>query len=293
MIVNVGEEKALEFGVAFGGSVAESGEALGGPADIFDARRAVCADAMLGGLNQVSGQEIEDAFQSFVEFQLVAPGGMLGINAKESFAKRRYLFAKNGKVEQIGFAGVVEIGGIVSDFVYPIDELGFERRAKIEQVFRELRKFQGRIIARMLDDAFANLESKIEAGIIEIAMFELLDDAQGVEIVIEATPVGAHHLVEFALAGMAERGVADVVDQRESFSQLGIRAECGGDRASNLRDFECVGEAIAKVIRVARGKDLRFRFQAPKRSRMHDTITVAREFAAVRMRSFGKAAASR
>ena len=145
----------------------------------------------------------------------------------------------------------------------------------------------------MFDDAFADFESEVQAGIFEIALFELFDDVERVEIVVEAVAVFAHALVELLFAGVTEGRVADIVDQRESFDEIGIELQSAGDGAGDLRDFERVGEAIAKMIGVARGEDLRFGFQAAERARMDYAIAVAGVIVAVGMRRFGVAAAAR
>ena len=44
----------------------------------------------------------------------------------------------------------------------------------------------------MLDDALADLKGEVQAGEIEIALLELFDDAQGMQIVIELAAVCAH-----------------------------------------------------------------------------------------------------
>jgi hypothetical protein len=41
----------------------------------------------------------------------------------------------------MGFVAVVEVGGVVGDFVGEVDELSFERRALVEQIFGELGMF--------------------------------------------------------------------------------------------------------------------------------------------------------
>jgi len=41
-----------------------------------------------------------------------------------------------------------------------------------------------------------------------------------------------------------------------------------GNRASNLRNFQCVSQAIAKVIGITASKNLRLGFQPAKGSRM-------------------------
>ena len=68
------------------------------------------------------------------------------------------------KSDEVGFEAVIEIGGVVGNFVGQIDELRFEWRTLVEQIFGELGKLACRIVVGMLDDAFANFKSKIEAA---------------------------------------------------------------------------------------------------------------------------------
>ena len=90
------------------------------------------------------------------------------------------------------------------------------------KIFRELGKLRRVVIARMLDDAFADLKRQIQAGKIQVALLELLDDAQRLQIVIEAVAVRAQQLVELALSGVAEGRVADVVHQGQGFGEIGV-----------------------------------------------------------------------
>src|SRR5262249_1160083 len=152
--------------------------------------------------------------------------------------------------------------------------LRLQRRMQVEQVFGELGKFLRGVLARMLDDPFAHLEGEIEPGKIQVTLLELFDDPQGVQVVIEETAVVVHQLVQFALARMAEWRVTDVMNQSERFHEFRIEAKGRGDSASDLRDFECMSEAIAKVIGETRGEDLGFRFEAAKSARVNDAVAV-------------------
>lgn len=145
----------------------------------------------------------------------------------------------------------------------------------------------------MLDDAFADFESEIQAGIFEVALLELLDDVERVQIMIEAVAVFAHAQVEQFFAGVAEGRVTDIVNQREGFGEIGIEFQSAGDGASNLRDFERVGEAIAKMIGVARGENLRFGFQAAEGAGVNYAVAVAGVIFAIRMLRLRVAAAAR
>ena len=90
----------------------------------------------------------------------------------------------------------------------------------------------------MLDDAFANFEGQIQPAESGVAQLEVLHDAQGVQVVVEEKAVRAHGDVERFFAGMAERRMADVVNQSERLDQIHVQAELSGDGAGDLRDFE-------------------------------------------------------
>src|SRR5258708_29847040 len=96
---------------------------------------------------------------------------MRAVNLRVNLPERRDFLTESGEIKKLGFEGIVKVRGVVSNFIDPIDKLGFEGRAQIEQVLGQLRKFRGGIVARMLDDAFANFKREIQAGKIEVAMF--------------------------------------------------------------------------------------------------------------------------
>ena len=101
---------------------------------------------------------------------------------------------------------------------------------------------------------------------------------------VEEETMRAHDAVERLLAGVAERRMSHIVRQSEGFGEVDIQAERASDGARDLRDFNGVGEAITKVIRVAAGEDLRLIAEAPECARMNDAIAVALEVVAERMR---------
>src|SRR5579859_536512 len=144
------------------------------------------------------------------------------------------------------------------------------------------------VIPGMLHDAFANLESKIQAVETDVAMLEVLHDAKRVQVVIKAAAMGAHQLVEFSLPGMAEGRVADIVYQGQRLDEFRVDAQSRGHRAGNLRDFERVRQAIAKMVGETGTENLGFCFKPPERAGMDDAIAVARVFAAVCVSGFRK-----
>src|SRR5579863_9449200 len=100
----------------------------------------------------------------------------------------------------------------------------------------------------MFDDSFADFKRQIEAGEIQIALLELLDDPKRLQIVIEAVAVRPQQLIEFSLSGMAEGRVADVVDESQGFGEIGVHLQSPCDGSRNLRDFQRVREPIPEMI---------------------------------------------
>jgi hypothetical protein len=117
-----------------------------------------------------------------------------------------------------------------------------------------------------------------------VALLEVLDDAERVKVVVEAQAVPLQAAVEGALAGVAERRMTDVVDQRESFSEIFVEVEGFGDFASDLRDFHGVREARAEMVGRTRSEDLRFTGQTAESSSLNDALAVALEGRAVWVR---------
>jgi len=206
------------------------------------------------------------------------------IHSRVQFAEERDFAAEDSKIEKLGFESIVEVGGIVGNFVHPINELRFERRALIEKIFGELRMLLGGIVARMLDDTFANLECEIQSGKIEVAVLELHDDAERVQVVIKEAPMCIHEFVELAFASVAKGRMADIVNERESLGKFGVQAECRSDGAGDLRDFERVRQAIPEMVGKTRGEDLRFGFETAESAGMNDAVAVARVVTAIGMR---------
>src|ERR1019366_10068164 len=122
------------------------------------------------------------------------------------------------------------------------------------------------VVVGVLDDAFADFEGQVQAAEGGVALFEIFDDAESVEVVVEEESVLAHSSVESFFSGVAEGRVADVVDEREGFGEIDVEVEGSGDGAGDLRDFEGVGEAVAEVVGVTAGGELRLWFKKAGRA---------------------------
>ena len=127
--------------------------------NIFDGLDAGFFGAVPCVFHQVRGEKIEHVLQGFIEFQLGLSVGVAAVHVLIGCVEEGNFGAQKIEIDQVGFETVVEVRGVVGDFVHEIDQLRFQRRALVEQIFGELRKFSGGVIARMFDDAFANFES--------------------------------------------------------------------------------------------------------------------------------------
>lgn len=143
----------------------------------------------------------------------------------------------------------------------------------------------------MFGHAFADFERQIQAGKAGITLLELLDNAQRVNVVIEAVAETAHLPVQFLFTGVRERRMADVVNQGQRFGEIFIETQHRGERAGDLRNLDGMGEPVAEMIGKAGREDLRLGFQTPESACVNDAIAVALKGVAVRMAGFGIAAA--
>ena len=135
----------------------------------------------------------------------------------------------------------------------------------------------GAVVAGVLDDAFADAEGEIEATMRCVALLEVLDDAEGVEVVVEEAAVTAEALVEGALAGVAKGRVADVVDEGEGLGEVLVEAEGGRDGAGDLSYFDGMGEAGAEVVGGAAREDLGLAGETAEGASLDDALAVTLE----------------
>jgi hypothetical protein len=120
----------------------------------------------------------------------------------------------------------------------------------------------------MLGDAVAHFPGEVEAAAV---VLEQIDDPQALLVVIEAA---RHQRVDDALAGMTERGVAEIVAERDRFGKLLVQPQHLGDRARDLRDLERVGQSRPVMISGRREEDLGLVLQPAERLAVNDAIAV-------------------
>ena len=120
-------------------------------------------------------------------------------------------------------------------------------------------------------------------------VLEDVDDAQALLVVVEAA---GNQVVEDALAGVAERRVAEVVAERDRFGQLLVQPQHLGDAARDLRHLERVRQPRPIVIAGRREEHLRLVLQPAERLAVDDAIAIALERRADRILCLGAQASA-
>ena len=144
-----------------------------------------------------------------------------------------------------------------------------------EHVLGKLRVLARVVVAGVLDDALAHAEREIEPAMSRIPAFKVLHDPQRMEIVVEAEAVPAQAIVERTLAGMAERRMSDVVNQRQRLGKVLVQAKLGRDLARDLCHLNGMGQPRAEVVGGTAGEDLGLAGQPAEGARLDDPLSVA------------------
>ena len=126
----------------------------------------------------------------------------------------------------------------------------------------------------MLENAFARLERQVQAVKLGVALLQVIDHTQALQVVLKAAKVG-HAGVERVLAGVAKRRVTQVVRQRDGFNQVFVEPQGAGDGSTELRHLQRMGEPGAKQVALVVQKDLGLIDQTPESRAVHNAIAVA------------------
>ena len=97
-------------------------------------------------------------------------------------------------------------------------------------------------------------------------------------------PQAGEAAVERALAGMAERRMAEIVGERQRLGEVLVEPERAGERAGDLGDLEGVGQPGAEVVALVKDEDLGLVREPAEGGRMDDAVAVAPEGVARRAR---------
>ena len=165
----------------------------------------------------------------------------------------------------------------------------FERWVFGDETLFQAGPVKGGLVFRQ---TFEHLPRKIQAGEVWIFLFQFLDDAEAVAVVLESA-VAAHELVQDGLALVAERRMAEIVGERDGLGEIGVQPERAGDVARDGGDFHRVGEPRAEMVARAVEKNLRLVFEPAEGARVDDAVTVALVLGAPFGRRLGMFAAAR
>ena len=116
----------------------------------------------------------------------------------------------------------------------------------------------------------------------QVQVLEHLVDADALRGVVPA--IGREVGRERLLAGVPERGVADVVAERDRLGQRLVEREAGRQAARDLRHLEGMGQAGDEVVALGVEEDLRLVLQAAEGLGMDDPVPVALEGGPIRVR---------
>jgi hypothetical protein len=131
-----------------------------------------------------------------------------------------------------------------------------------------------RVIPRVLDDPLANAQCKIQPTMCRIALLEVLNDPQRVQVVVESTPVTRKTPIQRSLPGMAKGRMSNIMNQRQRLGQIFVQSKRGSSSSSDLSHFNRMGKPAAKMVGGTAGKYLRLPRQTPERASLHNTLAV-------------------
>ena len=251
--------------------------------------------AMASRFDQIGHQRIHQPLERFIEVKLFVRCRILPLHRAKEPVKQRQAFADDAARSRVWTSyPSSRSAAVVSNLVRDIDQLGFERWPLVQAVFAEFRKLVGRVIARVLDDAFPNFEGQIEAG--EVGIFLLEGSprcASACRLWSKPSSCFCIMLSSAPSPDMAKGRVAHVMHQRQRFHQVGVQAQRLRHGAADLRHFQRVRQAIAEMVGIAPGENLCLVFQAAEGAGVEDAVAIALVFIAIGMRRLGKTPALR
>src|SRR4029077_13834244 len=107
VIVDVFEEKTLQLSVALAKSIAKTGKPVWGASGVVRGYGSGGEYALLRGLDQIGDKLIENELEGGVEFQLLPPGGIGGIDLRVGIGKNRSFLSQGIEIEKLCFPGVI------------------------------------------------------------------------------------------------------------------------------------------------------------------------------------------
>ncbi len=130
--------------------------------------------------------------------------------------------------------------------------------------------------AIVLDHSFQGLPGQVQPVPFRIAALELGHHPEGLDVVVEPA-IGLHEHLQLILAGMTERGMAQVVGERDGLGEINVQAERRGQGPRDLRHLQGVGQPGSEVIALMGHEDLGLLLQPPEGGAMDDAVPIPGE----------------
>ncbi len=132
----------------------------------------------------------------------------------------------------------------------------------------------------VFQDAFACLETEIQAIELRILLFQVVDHPQALQVMLETFArriVLLQRPVQRLLAGVAERCVSEIVRQRNGLDQILVQSKTSRNRTPHLRDFERVRHPGSKQVTFVVEENLCLVNQAPERRAVNNAVAITLE----------------
>ena len=174
---------------------------------------------------------------------------------------------------------VINVMRVVGNFVGQIAQLRLQAGLLLAQkspphASRFIQLQPLRVCLRaMFEHALPRFEGQVDAVVIGVALFKVVHHPQALQVVLEPA-MGLHAPVQRILPGVPERGVAEVMGQRDRLHQVFVDAQRPGNRTPQLRHLQRMREPRAKQISLVVQKNLGLVNQPTECRRMHDAVTV-------------------
>ena len=150
----------------------------------------------------------------------------------------------------------------------------------LQEALADIAQFTRILFGTMLEDALTCLEHQVEAGEVRILGFQLVDNAQRLQIVLE-TAVIPHARVQGILPGVPERRVPQVVGKTDRLDQSFVQLQRDRNGTGYLRDLERMRQASTVQIAFMVDEHLGLVNEPAECRRVNDAVTVALVLAAV------------
>ncbi len=225
---------------------------------------------------EVDDQRVDHPADRFVHHAALADLRKLRAHLARVAREQRNIL-QLGQLQQARAQPVVDVVVVVGDLVGEVGDLRLEARlALLQEALADVTQLAGVLERTVLQDAFARLEREIEAVEAAVALLELVDHAQRLQVVLESA-VLLHALVQRVLPGVPERRVPEVVRQGDRLDEVFVDAELPGDRATDLRDLERMRQARAEEIAFVIDEDLGLVLEPAERAGVDHAIAVPLE----------------